>query len=246
MDEKNAYLRIMISNILELQKKNHADRVVNVQKKQDIVDKFDLIKDIYTRALNSELHYVIKQKHNLEYVFLFEQFNYKVLPIENSIKMCDLYDARLEQVMKYINAKNEVNKSVSKEKTLEYAINSAVVAEVICYYDSKIEEARQYRIMYSKLKLCIDYLEKINDSSYQKYLEILPSIEEVEAYDKIIEENQTEKNLLIDILREQKFDMSKLNLPDLTNKDVLAVINLMYPNFKKELLNRREKGKQVA
>ena len=246
MEQKNATLRILISDILELKKKNDAVRATSICNKQSLTENFYKGKVEYDRILNSDINYTIKQKHNLEYVFLFEQFNLKNMPYENSIKKCDLYENRLEQILKYINAKYDNNKSVSKEKTLEYAINSAIVAEAINFYDKTIEEARQYRIVYSKFRLYLDYLKKIEDPSYDKYIGLLPSDEELAERDEIIESTQIEKSVLIDILRETKFDMSRLKMQDLTSQNIRLIINLMYPSFKDELAKIQKKGKQVA
>lgn len=237
-------LRITISDILSIQKNNQKVNAMNVNKKQELTDKFKKTKVEYARIINNkEIPYVLKQKRNLEYVFTFEQYNLKVLPLENNIKKNNLYESRLDYVLKYLNAKN--GKSISQTKALEYAINNALMSEAITYYDSAIEEARQYRIVYSKFKFYVDYLDKIHDSDYEKYAEVLPSQEEVEIYDDRIDRLQREKAQLIDILRTEKFTMNNMKLPDLTSNDVKHIMCLMYPSFK-EILSNDKKGKQVA
>lgn len=238
-------LRITISDILSIQKNIQTVRAMNIKKKQELTDEFNHEKDEYNKTLsNKDVPYVIKQKYNLEYVFLFERYNLKTLPRDNNVKKSELYSNRLDYVLKYLNVRNS-KKSISQEKALEYAINNAVMAETITYYDANIEVARQYRIVYSKFKFYVDYLEKTNDPDYHKYVSALPSQEEMAIYDDKIERLQAEKAILIDILREEKFTMENIKLQDLTSDNVKALIMLMYPSFK-EALNNNKKGKQVA
>ena len=163
-------LRITISDILRIQKNNQKLEAMNLLKKKELNEVFSKTKNEYTRVLNSkDLPYSVRQKHNLEYVFLFERYNLNVMPFENNIKKRELYENRLEYVLKYLTMRNMPNKSMSKTKALEYAINNAVMAEAITYYDTAIEEARQYRIVYSKFKFYLDYLQKTYDKDYEKY-----------------------------------------------------------------------------
>ena len=144
-------LRIAISDILGIQKNNQKLSAMNSLKKKELDIAFAKIKTEYGKILNNkDIHYSIRQKHNLEYVFLFERYNLKIMPLENNIKKRALYENRLEYVLKYLNVKNMPNKSMSQTRALEYAINNAVMAEAITSYDHAIEEARQYRIVASK------------------------------------------------------------------------------------------------
>lgn len=246
-NSNNSSLRILVSDILNIQKDNKIIRAMYTKARQDADMNFATKKIQYSEMLNNkDVPYIIKQKYNLEYVFLFEQYNLKVIPLENNLRRIDLFENRLDSVLKYINIKNNPNKSISNEKALEYAINNAVTAEAINYYDSAIEEARQYRIVYSKFKFYVDYLEKNHDPDYQKYVTILPQQDELDMNDEEIDQLQFEKATLIDILRTEKFTMQNVRMPDLTGDDVNALITLMYPKFKEKLDENFRKGKQVA
>ncbi len=240
-------LNIAISDILSAKDKN--ERLMEADKKKIIEYKETLkkVKSQYEPIIsNKDFPYAIRQKHNLEYIFLFERCNKEIMPYENNTKKRGLYAKRLESIMDYVKAKNSSEKSISQTKALEYGINNVVVAEAITYYDTAIEEARQERIVTSKFKFYVDYLQKTKDPDYEKRVGLLPSNEEIEICEDKIARLQHEKALLIDILRSEKFTMENVNLADLMGVDVKTILYLLYPKFREEIYNQDKKGKQVA
>ncbi len=239
-------LNIAISDILSAKNENERFIYASEKKIAGYKDVKDQINAQYNPIVsNNSVPYAIRQKHNLEQIFLLERCNKEVMPFENNLKKRNLYEKRLNTIMDYVKIKSNPVRSVSQTKTLEYKINSIVVAEAITYYDTAIEEIRQERIVSSRFKFYVDHLQKTNDPDYEKRVDIMPSPEKFEEYETKIEALQEEKTILIDVLRTEKFTMENVKLPDLIVNNVKKILCLMYPSFK-DALNNNKKGKQVA
>ena len=238
-------LNIAISDILSAKAEN--ERFIEDENKKisnyndirtQIVEKYD------PYVSGDNIPYGIRQKYHLEQIFLLERCNNEAMPYENMLKKRNLYEKRLDTIMEYIKIKNNPVRSVSQTKTCEYRINSIIVAEAITYYESAIEETRQKRIVSSKFKSYVNYLQETNNPDFEKYVGIMPSANEFKEYEDTIERLQNEKMILIDILRSEKFTMENIKLSDLLDINIKNVLYLMYPSFREALNNK--KGKQVA
>lgn len=238
-------LNIAISDILSAKAENERFIKASENKINEYKSAKDQINEQYNPIVSSDsIPYGIRQKHNLEQIFLLERCNKEAMPYENTLKKRNLYAKRLDTIMEYIKIKNSPVKSVSQTKTFEYKINSIIVAEAITYYDAAIEEIRQERIVSSKFKFYVDHLQKTNDPDYEKRIGIMPSADKFEEYEDKIGKLQEEKMILIDILRNEKFTMENTKLSDLLDTNIKNVLYLMYPSFREALNNK--KGKQVA
>ena len=237
-----------VSTIIKLQEKNLA----RIEKNRSVLiaetQKFNETKKVYDEILKREdINDKAKQKYYLEYVFLFEQYNLKKLPIDNFIKRSDMYSKRLDKLLDYIELSKGENPSYSILRSKLYGINSVIINEAVCYYDGLIEKYKQDKLMNSKFLEYINYLKSTNED-YSKYSDFVPTEEEIETMSSNIKKAEIEKDILIDVFRNEKFIVDEDNIMSLSKADIPDVIDIMYPAFKEKLdsLGDKEKGRQVA
>lgn len=237
MSEQN-YL-LLRRNILNLIKSNNTNRAINIRNKVNVTNEFSETKKNYNRVLErKDVPYQLKEKYNLEYLFLFEQNNLKVLPFDYDTKKSELYGDRLENILKYVIAKKE--KTTAEAQSKLYSVNSSVIKEAIHYYNSKIDRLKQERIVNSKFKLYMDYIEQIDYSDYKQKLDLYPTDEVMEQLTIAIEELEQERTILVQTFKEVKFHVDEDDILELTDPDITQVLYSMYPNFKEKMLELNE------
>lgn len=240
MSEQN-YLLLRL-NLFNLIKNTNTNRALNIRKKVAADNEFAKTRVEYNNVLNKKnIPYQLKEKYNLEYLFLFEQYNLKIKPFEYNMKKDELYGKRLENILIYVNAKKD--KTQAEAQSRLYAINSSVIQESIHFYNSKIDRLKQERIVNSKFKIYMDYVKNVDYGDYNKKKDLYPTEDMMEQLTLNIEELEEERNILIQVFKEQKFHISE-EILELTDPDITQVLYSMYPDFKNKVLELNEKRKE--
>lgn len=235
-----------VATIIKMQEKNLSNLEKNRFLLSNETAKFDETQKIYSQILkNDAIDNNVKQKYYLEYSFLFEQYNQKKLPLDNYIKRSEMYSKRLENILDYIEISSNENPSFSVLRSKLYQINSVVINEAVFYYDGMIEKYKQDKIMNSKFLEYINYLKQTN-GDYQKYKDLIPTSDMLEEINLNIKRAEYEKDVLIDVFRNDKF-VTPEDVMSLAHADIPKVVDIMYPGFKEKLNSiNNEKGMQAA
>ena len=235
-----------VSVIIKMEENNLSNLKKHELEKKTEIEKFQTVKKSYDKLFeNEDLNEVIKRKYSLEYMFLFEQYTQKLLPHENFIKRSRLYSKRLEKILDFLEINNTPNPSFSALRSKLYQINGIVISEAVCYYDGLIEKYKQEKIMNSKFVEYISYLKKLGED-ITKYESVLPTELKNQKLELSLDQAIKERNILIEIFRNEKFSFNDSDIMLLSKADIPDVLDIMYPSFKERLSEEVMKGKQAA
>lgn len=245
-------LRDKIMKLLRTLEKYKAKIIIE---KNEISTEFSKLKENYDVFLNEltakyennlvtrEKYNSLKEKFDLEYIFLFEQYNAKILKQDVLDKRSDLYGERLEQLLRYLVSKNSNNEILSGN--IIYAFNGSVTKESILYYNSEIEKAKQQRKLVVSFHKYMDYLEQNEISEFNKYDHLMIDSNDNEKIELSIQKLEREKAILIEVLKNTKFVVIG-DIDALTNTKIMDVLNLMYPTFNEILTTTNNSEKQIV
>lgn len=225
------------SGIFRLIRENDNKRYILEQQLNGIKEKFNKIKVFY----NEEVRKI--SRYDLEYIFLFEQYNLNRLTLESKIRKNDLYDKRLKKFSEHINNR-KIGRVLDVKRTF-YEFNGLVQTEMISNYEFKIQTLKQKKIMANKYDV---YLECLKKTDYQEYLKksaLAYSREEKEVIDDEKDELREEQKVVVGVLS-QKFDITDdvVMSMQLASPDIVVVAQKMYPDLKGKMLQLSE-GKKA-
>lgn len=227
------------SEIFKLIRDNDKNRYIYEQKLNQLKNKFNTIKNSYTDEVRK------LERYNLEYMFLFEQYNLNRMNVEYKLKEINLYDKRLKKFSEHINTR-KVGRVLDVKKTF-YEFNGLVQMEIVCSYEAKIQLLRQRKIMSDRFNQYLDKLEEKNIDEYNEKLPLAYSKNEILAIDENKNKEKKEQQIVVEVLKSDHFDVSDdvVMSMELASPDISLVSQKMYPNLKDKLLQFNEREKIV-
>lgn len=225
------------SEVFKLIRNNDKKRYITEQQLNNLKNNFSMTQNSYSEDVRKH------ECYNLQYVFLFEQYNLKRITLENELEMIDSYDKRLKKLSEHLFTRKS-NRLLDVKRTF-YEFNSLVQNELVKKYKLKIEELKQRKIMSDRYDELLNYL-KLNDiNEYNEKKEFSYSDEEkleIENSKNKLVDNQLR---IIDILKKDHFDVSDdvvMSLA-LASRDVLSVATKMYPSLD-DLVHSKESNEK--
>jgi len=225
------------SEVFKLIRNNDKKRYTTEQQLNNLKNNFSMTQNSYSEEIRKQ------ERYNLQYIFLFEQYNLKRITLENEIQMIDAYDKRLKKLSEHLFTRKS-NRLLDVKRTF-YEFNSLVQNELVKKYKLKIEELKQKKVMSDRYGDLLEYL-KLNDTNeYNEKKEFAYSIDEKAEIENSINKLTDNQLSIINILKNDHFDISDDVIMSLAlaSKDVLSVAAKMYPNLN-ELVNSKQSNEK--
>lgn len=202
---------------------------------------FEKIKPIYEKD-NSDFGRSL-------YLYKLEQKNMNIFPIEREAENLKNYVIRLEKFVECMNKKN-AEKEI-EYKTKYYEFNNLIQTEATKHYKDEINFIRQ---QITTFKRWLEYVQMVRKYYPEEYKKKETAVELIlkqnEVLNALKDKKTEEKDQLLSVFKNERFLIEKDNvlLPDLINKDIMEVVNAMYPKFKEKmiLLEERKKLKEKS
>lgn len=225
------------SGIFKLIQENDSKRYILEQKLNGLKEKFNKIKGCY----NEEVRKI--SRYDLEYIFLFEQYNLNRLILEADIKKNELYGKRLKKLSEHIYNR-KIGRVLDVKRTF-YEFNGLVQTEMVNNYEFKIQTLKQKKIMANKYDVYLGCLRKADYQEYLKKSSLAYSKEEKEIIDNGKDELREEQKVVVGVLS-QKFDITDdvIMSMQLASPDIVAVAQKMYPDLEGKMSQLKD-GKKV-
>lgn len=228
------------SEVFKLIRNNDKKRYTTEQQLNNLKNNFLMTQNSYPEEVKKH------ERYNLQYIFLFEQYNFKRITLENELQMIDAYDKRLKKLSEHLFTRKS-NRLLDVKRTL-YEFNSLVQNELVRKYKLKIEELKQKKIMSDRYEDLLNYLEQNNINEYNEKKEFAYSDEEKMETENSIEKLTDNQLSIINILKNDHFDINDdvvMSLA-LANENILLVATKMYPGLKELISSKKTTEKRKA
>lgn len=217
------------ASVFKMIRNNDKKRYLTEQQLNNLKNNFMMTKNSYTAEIRKY------KKYNLQYMFLFEQYNLKRLNYENELQMIEAYDKRLKKLSEHLLTRKG-NRLLDVKRTF-YEFNSLVQNELVRKYKLKIESLKQKKLMSERYDDLLEYLKTNDIEEYNEKKEFAYSEEEKQKTITDIQELTERKLIIINVLKNDHFDVSDdlaMSL-ELANRNILSVAIKMYPNLNEKL-----------
>ncbi len=227
--------------IFKMIRNNDKKRYLTEQQLNNLKNNFAMTKNSYTNEIRKY------EQYNLQYMFLFEQYNLKRINFENELQMIDAYDKRLKKLSEHLLTRKG-NRLLDVKRSF-YEFNSLVQNELVRKYKLKIESLKQKKIMSERFNNLLDYLKINRIDEYNEKKDFAYSEEEIQKINDDIQKLTEKEMIIINVLKNDHFEVSDdvaMSL-ELADRNILNVAIKMYPNLKEKLNpNLNEEKKKAA
>lgn len=227
--------------VFKMIRNNDKKRYLTEQQLNNLKNNFAMTKNSYTNEIRKY------EKYNLQYMFLFEQYNLKRINYENELQMIDAYDKRLKKLSEHLLTRKG-NRLLDVKRTF-YEFNSLVQNELVRKYKLKIESLKQKKIMSERFNNLLDYLKINNIDEYNEKKDFAYTEEENNKINSDIQRLTEKEMTIINVLKNDHFEVSDdvaMSL-ELADRNILNVAIKMYPNLEEKLNpNLNEEKKKAA
>ena len=146
------------------------------------------------------------EKYNLQYMFLFEQYNLKRIDYENELQMIDAYDKRLKKLSEHLLTRKG-NRLLDVKRTF-YEFNSLVQNELVRKYKLKIESLKQKKLMSERYDALLEYLRNNDIEEYNEKKDFAYTEEEKQELISSIQQLTDREMTIITVLKNDHFEVS--------------------------------------
>ncbi len=227
--------------VFKMIRNNDKKRYLTEQQLNNLKNNFAMTKNSYTDEIRKH------EKYNLQYMFLFEQYNLKRIDYENELQMIDAYDKRLKKLSEHLLTRKG-NRLLDVKRTF-YEFNSLVQNELVRKYKLKIESLKQKKLMSERYDALLEYLRNNDIEEYNEKKDFAYTEEEKQELISSIQQLTDREMTIITVLKNDHFEVSDdvaMSL-ELADRNILNVAAKMYPNLKEKLnSNSNEEKKKAA
>lgn len=226
------------ASVFKMIRNNDKKRYLTEQQLNNLKNNFAMTKNSYTDEIRKY------EKYNLQYMFLFEQYNLKRIDYENELQMIDAYDKRLKKLSEHLLTRKG-NRLLDVKRTF-YEFNSLVQNELVRKYKLKIESLKQKKLMSERYDALLEYLRNNDIEEYNEKKDFAYTEEEKQELISSIQQLTDREMTIITVLKNDHFEVSDdvaMSL-ELADRNILNVATKMYPNLKEKLnpnLNEEKK-----
>lgn len=226
--------------VFKMIRNNDKKRYLTEQQLNNLKNNFAMTKNSYTDEIRKH------EKYNLQYMFLFEQYNLKRIDYENELQMIDAYDKRLKKLSEHLLTRKG-NRLLDVKRTF-YEFNSLVQNELVRKYKLKIESLKQKKLMSERYDALLEYLRNNDIEEYNEKKDFAYTEEEKQELISSIQQLTDREMTIITVLKNDHFEVSDdvaMSL-ELADRNILNVAAKMYPNLKEKLNSNSNEGKKKA
>lgn len=226
--------------VFKMIRNNDKKRYLTEQQLNNLKNNFAMTKNSYTDEIRKH------EKYNLQYMFLFEQYNLKRIDYENELQMIDAYDKRLKKLSEHLLTRKG-NRLLDVKRTF-YEFNSLVQNELVRKYKLKIESLKQKKLMSERYDALLEYLRNNDIEEYNEKKDFAYTEEEKQELISSIQQLTDREMTIITVLKNDHFEVSDdvaMSL-ELADRNILNVAAKMYPNLREKLNSKTEEKKKAA
>ena len=226
--------------VFKMIRNNDKKRYLTEQQLNNLKNNFAMTKNSYTDEIRKH------EKYNLQYMFLFEQYNLKRIDYENELQMIDAYDKRLKKLSEHLLTRKG-NRLLDVKRTF-YEFNSLVQNELVRKYKLKIESLKQKKLMSERYDALLEYLRNNDIEEYNEKKDFAYTEEEKQELISSIQQLTDREITIITVLKNDHFEVSDdvaMSL-ELADRNILNVAAKMYPNLREKLNSKTEEKKKAA
>lgn len=226
--------------VFKMIRNNDKKRYLTEQQLNNLKNNFAITKNSYTDEIRKH------EKYNLQYMFLFEQYNLKRIDYENELQMIDSYDKRLKKLSEHLLTRKG-NRLLDVKRTF-YEFNSLVQNELVRKYKLKIESLKQKKLMSERYDALLEYLKNNDIEEYNEKKDFAYTEEEKQELTSSIQQLTDREMTIITVLKNDHFEVSDdvaMSL-ELADRNILNVAAKMYPNLREKLNSKNEEKKKAA
>lgn len=228
------------ASVFKMIRNNDKKRYLTEQQLNNLKNNFAMTKNSYTDEIRKY------EKYNLQYMFLFEQYNLKRIDYENELQMIDAYDKRLKKLSEHLLTRKG-NRLLDVKRTF-YEFNSLVQNELVRKYKLKIESLKQKKLMSERYDALLEYLRNNDIEEYNEKKDFAYTEEEKQELISSIQQLIDREMTIITVLKNDHFEVSDdvaMSL-ELADRNILNVATKMYPNLKEKLNSNSNEEKKKA